>query len=109
MVSKIPFLHSFQDFADHKKRSKPGLLSRVGGTVKSAASVGSSLRSKERDPEFAKLSEHIASYREQMAVTDRVAERLLLEEKGETFRGFDRVCTLILVFTIIRIDLIVFF
>nr|XP_039258630.1 sorting nexin-30-like [Styela clava] len=70
-----------EDFADHRKQNKPGLLSRVGGTVKSAATVGSSIRSRGRDPEFAEMSDHVATFREQMAVTDRVAERLLNEEK----------------------------
>lgn len=44
--------------------------------------VATSVKLKNKDPGFTEMNEKILNFKEKMAVVDRVAERLLVEQKG---------------------------
>ncbi|KAM3914994.1 sorting nexin-7 [Leptodactylus fuscus] len=81
------------ELTSHKKQG-PGLLSRMGQTIKA---VASSVRGvKNRPEEFTELGEYVEAFGQKISVLDKVSQRILKEEKDyyEEMKEYGPIYTL---------------
>lgn len=71
----------FQELSSHKKQG-PGLLSRMGQTVRA---VASSVRGgvKNRPEMFTEMNDYMETFSQKINVLDKIAHRIYKEERGK--------------------------
>lgn len=69
----------FQELSFHKKQG-PGLLSKVGQTVRAAALSMRGLKG--RPEEFVQMSDFIETFTQKINLIDKISQRIYKEERG---------------------------